>query len=140
MYEIGRGMDGRLQAVHVYRQAPGSPSSYPRTRPADVKRRRSPLASLIGLALLIVVGVYGYTAYQRRVQDTRLPSAASERPGEVPVPTQSEYRCDGRTRCSQMTSCSEAKFFLKNCPGTQMDGNNDGVPCEQQWCGSSLAK
>lgn len=45
-----------------------------------------------------------------------------------------QYRCDGRTYCSQMTSCDEAKFFLKNCPGTKMDGDNDGVPCEKQWC------
>jgi|APIni6443716594_1056825.scaffolds.fasta_scaffold108900_2 micrococcal nuclease len=45
-----------------------------------------------------------------------------------------QYRCDGRTYCSQMTSCQEATFFLKNCPGTKMDGNNDGVPCEKQWC------
>lgn len=44
------------------------------------------------------------------------------------------YRCDGRTYCSQMTSCNEAKFFLKNCPGTKMDGDGDGVPCEKQWC------
>lgn len=43
-------------------------------------------------------------------------------------------RCDGRIYCSQMTSCQEAKFFLRNCPGTKMDGNNDGVPCEKQWC------
>jgi hypothetical protein len=45
------------------------------------------------------------------------------------------YRCDGRTHCSQMTSCAEATFFLRNCPGTRMDGDNDGVPCEGQWCG-----
>lgn len=45
------------------------------------------------------------------------------------------YRCDGRTHCSQMTSCAEAIFFLRNCPGTRMDGDNDGVPCEGQWCG-----
>ena len=44
------------------------------------------------------------------------------------------YRCDGRTRCTQMTSCGEATWFLKNCPGVQMDGNRDGVPCERQWC------
>jgi hypothetical protein len=43
-------------------------------------------------------------------------------------------RCDGRTYCSQMTSCEEATWFLRNCPGTKMDGNHDGVPCEQQWC------
>ncbi|MCE2886342.1 MAG: excalibur calcium-binding domain-containing protein [Pseudanabaena sp.] len=29
---------------------------------------------------------------------------------------------------------SEATFFLKNCPNVKMDGNNDGIPCEQQWC------
>lgn len=45
------------------------------------------------------------------------------------------FSCDGRTYCSQMTSCDEATFFLRNCPGVKMDGNNDGVPCEQQWCG-----
>ena len=44
------------------------------------------------------------------------------------------FKCDGRTYCSQMTSCEEAKFFLKNCPNPKMDGNNDGVPCERQWC------
>jgi endonuclease YncB( thermonuclease family) len=43
-------------------------------------------------------------------------------------------RCDGRTRCSQMTSCAEATWFLKHCPGVEMDGNRDGVPCEKQWC------
>jgi len=54
----------------------------------------------------------------------------------TPAPQTSQYRCDGRTRCSQMTSCDEAKFFLRTCPGTQMDGDSDGIPCEQQWCGN----
>ena len=45
-----------------------------------------------------------------------------------------QFKCDGRTHCSQMTSCEEATFFLQHCPNTQMDGNNDGEPCEQQWC------
>lgn len=44
------------------------------------------------------------------------------------------YECDGRKRCSQMTSCEDAMRVLKNCTGTEMDGDNDGVPCEQQWC------
>lgn len=44
------------------------------------------------------------------------------------------FTCDGRQHCSQMTSCAEATYFSNNCPNTKMDGNNDGVPCEQQWC------
>ena len=46
----------------------------------------------------------------------------------------SDFRCDGRQHCSQMTSCAEATYFSNNCPNTKMDGNNDGIPCEQQWC------
>jgi len=44
------------------------------------------------------------------------------------------YTCDGRVWCSEMTSCEEAKFFIRNCPGTKMDGDGDGIPCERQWC------
>jgi hypothetical protein len=60
----------------------------------------------------------------------------SEQKSNTPTSNLTSYpaRCDGRTHCSQMTSCEEATFFLKNCPNTKMDGNNDGVPCEQQWC------
>lgn len=62
----------------------------------------------------------------RGVSATRLPRNESA--------TTVSFQCDGRTYCSQMTSCAEATFFLQNCPGVKMDGNNDGVPCEQQWC------
>lgn len=44
------------------------------------------------------------------------------------------FHCDGRQHCSQMSSCAEATYFIQHCPNTKMDGNNDGVPCEQQWC------
>lgn len=44
------------------------------------------------------------------------------------------FACDGRQHCSQMTSCAEATYFIQHCPNTKMDGNNDGIPCEKQWC------
>ena len=44
------------------------------------------------------------------------------------------FQCSGKVYCSEMSSCAEAKFYLRNCPGTKMDGNNDGIPCEKQWC------
>lgn len=50
------------------------------------------------------------------------------------VPTKSKstqhFTCDGRQHCSQMTSRAEAEFFTKHCPNTKMDGDNDGIPCE----------
>lgn len=48
-------------------------------------------------------------------------------------PTNTQFKCDGRTHCSQMHSYEEALFFLRNCPNTKMDGNNDGEPCERQF-------
>lgn len=42
----------------------------------------------------------------------------------------SSFKCDGRQYCSQMNSRSEAEFFINNCPNTKMDGDHDGVPCE----------
>ncbi|WP_269632339.1 excalibur calcium-binding domain-containing protein [Pelomonas sp. BJYL3] len=38
------------------------------------------------------------------------------------------------------SAVGEATWFLQNCPGTEMDGNHDGVPCEQQWCTSPVAR
>ena len=62
-------------------------------------------------------------------------SSPGTAPGELPGRSS---RCDGRTHCSQMTSCAEAKYFLSNCPGVKMDGDGDGIPCEEQWCGAAL--
>ncbi|UWX04032.1 excalibur calcium-binding domain-containing protein [Pseudoxanthomonas sp. NC8] len=53
---------------------------------------------------------------------------------DAPQPASAAFRCDGRTQCPQMTSCAEATYFVQHCPGAEMDGDGDGVPCEQQWC------
>lgn len=137
IYEIGRGKDGKPQAVNVYRQALGKPSTYPRPRLATRHRTRFPAPLLFSLALLIVTGTFGYWKFNQNI--TR-PQTLSVKPPQEALTLSGSYRCDGRLYCSQMTSCNESKFFLKNCPGTQMDGNHDGVPCEQQWCTSPFSK
>jgi cold shock CspA family protein len=46
-----------------------------------------------------------------------------------------EFKCEPKkTYCSEMSSCAEAYFHQERCGGTKMDGDNDGIPCEQQWC------
>jgi cold shock CspA family protein len=44
------------------------------------------------------------------------------------------FQCEGKQHCSQMHSCDEAKFYLANCPDVVIDGELDGIPCEQQLC------
>jgi hypothetical protein len=91
------------------------------------------------LRILFVAALlwFGYTKYHGAAHRAEL---ASERPSSPAPSTHTEskseasFRCDGRTYCSQMTSCAEATYFIEHCPGTKMDGNNDGVPCEKQWC------
>lgn len=86
------------------------------------------------LVMVVILGLLGWQVYQYYEARTARSAAFT-----APVPAAlsspgSQYKCDGRTYCSQMTSCEEATYFLRNCPGVKMDGNNDGVPCEQQWC------
>ena len=84
---------------------------------------------------LVAVGL-AVAAYQKFSAQPLAPSTnafygTDEKPATPPA---SRFQCDGREHCSQMTSCDEAKFFLRNCPNTKMDGNRDGIPCEAQWC------
>jgi len=142
-YELGRGKDGRPQAINVVRQAVGVISRRPESFEKATHRRQPLLSKVIGLVLILSLGAYGYGQYQKRVTKYSAAAQPLSAPAEVNAGTQPDsgsFRCDGRTHCSQMTSCTEAKYFLRNCPGTQMDGDNDGVPCEQQWCTSSFAK
>jgi len=94
------------------------------------------MKQLVGVVILVLVAWAGFQKYQTW-SASRAPAVEQAAPSPIPRPAQaapSQFRCDGRTHCSQMTSCAEATYFLRNCPGTQMDGNNDGIPCERQWC------
>lgn len=95
---------------------------------------------LISVFIVAALCWYAYMKYQdqskpQRVVDADVPSQMRVlQAPTIEVPTTAAFKCDGRTHCSQMTSCAEATFFLRNCPGTKMDGDNDGTPCETQWC------
>ena len=96
---------------------------------------------LIVIVLLAFVAWKGYGQFEAnrshqapQGSGSVSPQAESPRAQRAEADGARAYRCDGRTHCSQMTSCAEANYFLKNCPGVKMDGNNDGIPCEMQWC------
>ena len=90
------------------------------------------------LVIVVILGLLGWQGYQyyqaRTAKAAALPESSTAPVLAAPAAAVSQYKCDGRTYCSQMTSCEEATYFLRNCPGVKMDGDNDGVPCEQQWC------
>lgn len=90
--------------------------------PWDFRRRNGPCKGAAPAAAAAALPAAAVAAVPQR---SAVPAA---------TPATAAYRCDGRTHCSQMRSCEEATWFLRNCPGTQMDGNRDGIPCERQWC------
>lgn len=101
------------------------------------QRRGFPLGRVLLLACVLAAGAFGYKEYQKRGGQPYplLEIPAMARPTARPVIQESpRFQCDGRQHCSQMRSCDEAKFFLRNCPNTKMDGDRDGVPCEDQLC------
>jgi endonuclease YncB( thermonuclease family) len=40
------------------------------------------------------------------------------------------YSCGSKTSCREMTSCDEAKFYLRSCYLLRLDDDNNGIPCE----------
>jgi len=138
-FEVEPAGDGKKRAFRVQR---------PVARPARRLRDETPAAPdwhwrggisrrFTGLALAALVALvaahWGYGQFNfgkgAALAIVEAPSVPEAPPAAMPT-----FRCDGRTHCSQMTSCAEATFFLQNCPGTKMDGDRDGVPCEDQWC------
>lgn len=104
----------------------------------------SPSSRMNQMKLIFLVLVMGLLAWkfspevqswtQARLSSQQAASQAVTAPKLISISVSVPVKCDGRKRCSQMTSCAEATSFLQNCPGMEMDGDHDGVPCESQWC------
>ena len=149
-FELELDKEGRKRAVRVRR--PGDPqpwaSRHPSQGTTEGSRRRAPERAgsgsfgsvLVALLLAAGMGWFGYAHYTERVE--AMPSAPQSlmNPAQTAAPeiASPAFQCDGRKHCSQMSSCSEAKLFLRNCPGMEMDGDHDGIPCEQQLCSGPL--
>ncbi len=110
---------------------------------------------IITLAFVAILVFYGYhrwlpkrhpqtlgNATEERAQARESPRAQGDAGNGVrPDPAASAqgsaevFTCQGKTRCTEMKSCEEAKFYLTHCPNVKIDGDGNGIPCEKQWCG-----
>ena len=109
------------------------------------------MRKIIPIAIVLVLAMLGYDKYQRYQlaseealaerpdveEEADEPQPEAEEPRSSRSKSSESFECDGRKRCSQMHSCAEATWFINHCPGMEMDGYNDGVPCERQWCNQS---
>ena len=113
-FETETGPNGKLRAIRVMRpgQRPGPAWPPVKRRPNQSFRVVGTVVSLLAIA---AIGAYGYSRFTRTAHELPVAQAVTASPAP------SAFECDGRTMCSQMTSCAEARYFLKYCPNTRME-------------------
>lgn len=124
-FEIAKDSKKGLQAYNVlYSNRPTITAN--KYKPRNTKKQKS--YSMFGLLFLFAFGYFAWTKFNPIEKETGLLSD--------PIASSAEtFQCAGKTHCSEMISCEEATYYLNHCPGTVMDGDGDGQPCEDQWCG-----
>ena len=109
--------------------------------------RKSSFNTIIPLLIIVAIVIFGFKQYQEFNEAPAIdevPVLTNEDIERMPIyetkaRTQAtatpSFQCEaGKTHCSHMSSCAEATFYIQHCPNTQMDGDDDGIPCERQWC------
>ncbi len=43
---------------------------------------------------------------------------------------QANPKCGNKRFCKEMSDCAEARYYLKECGLSKLDGDGDGIPCE----------
>jgi cold shock CspA family protein len=100
-------------------------------QPSVRREGRHSLMPTLVILLLAGIGIYAWQHFSS--SGAKAPPGVESMPGAI---EETKFQCQGKRYCSQMTSCEEATFYLKNCPGVKIDGDRDGIPCESQWCGN----
>lgn len=141
-FDIEINKQGKKHAINVQRMGRAQ-RHYPNSTHAPSNRQpRNNFRGTVAIVLLFTLIAYGFEKFSAH-SSTQLPEAAQQQlpanttPAEIYTEQSRQpviRQCDGRTKCSQMTSCDEALFFHNNCPGIQMDGDGDGIPCEMEFC------
>lgn len=127
--------DGKIKAIKANIEGVAVTALNQNRRHNKTNSQRKPKPSsglLIPLLVLLGLGIFGFKKYEEMTATPVLDNQDVEQMQFNPV---QNFHCEaGKTHCSQMRSCDEAMYYNKYCPNTKMDGNNDGIPCERQWC------
>ena len=134
-YQIHTDNKGKTRAVNARIDGVSASKSRLPKKPFKHEREISLTSQIMLVCLVALLGLFAY----RLVIDSSLASEKSiiSVPSSLPVAMKksappSRFSCDGKVHCSEMDSCDEAIFYQRNCPGTKMDGDRDGAPCEKR--------
>lgn len=134
-FDVEKQADGKYRAINCRIEGVAS-KAIQRHKPRVHKNTSALKSKVFLIVVVIAIGAFGYQRLSlpptntpvKHIPNTTTPSSSLL--NSTFSNTNSQFSCDGRQYCSQMTSRSEAEYFIKHCPNTKMDGDNDGIPCE----------
>ena len=133
-FDVEKQANGKTKAVNCRIEGVAA-KAIQRHKPRIHKNTSAPKSKAILVIAVIAIGAFGY----QRLSLSTATSPAQYTPNTVTPnntlnralsESNANFSCDGRQHCSQMTSRAEAEYFTKHCPNTKMDGDRDGIPCE----------
>ena len=147
-YQISSDSNGKIRAVNAkiegveqvltleplkHKQKRDRPTPLPKRSYRKQTKTNRPLKSYNFLSIIMVIGiaVFIYSKVSKEkisVDQIKVPTFEIQQ-----LKQEEQFQCEGKTWCSDMSSYEEAVFYLRNCPGTKMDGDGDGIPCERQF-------
>jgi len=147
-YQISSDSNGKVRAVNAkiegleqvltleplkHKQKRDRPTPLSKKYYTKQTKTNRPLKSFNFLSILMVIGiaVFIYSKVPKEkisVDQIQVPIFKTHL-----LKQEEQFQCEGKIWCSDMRSYEEAVFYLRNCPGTKMDGDGDGVPCERQF-------
>lgn len=130
-FEIATDKDGHRIASAVGRETATAGTAAPPCPPSEILHHRRGLPARPLLLMAVALGMFAFqhwwpTTDTAEIQQASVPAEDQDaRPAVATAP----FDCDGRTRCSQMRSCDEARQFHLHCPEATLDERGDGVAC-----------
>jgi cold shock CspA family protein len=133
-FEVALNAQGKKKAMGVFVDAGPPPArSLPTARPyRNVKPAIEGSSWLRGAILMVMIVAIVFAAYRHYLKTSPespatlavgMPASKSQLTGNWATTTPSAYRCDGRTMCSQMSSCEEATWVLTGSPAKSSSAN-----------------
>ncbi len=132
-YQMHTDNNGKIRAVNARIEGVAEIQPQMKRNSSRKQNNNTWVSTVLPIILLTLGGVGIYNKFFMK-NETHIALSTPKIATQPERKINNNFSCAGKIYCSEMRSCDEAMFYQNNCPGTKMDGNRDGIPCETQWC------